>query len=251
MNPYLEHPHFWVGFHHTYLTFLRSALLRGVGPNYDVEIEEHVYLSVSEDERALIGRADVDVSMDPEPAGDAGGTAVATLAAPATVTLPKLKKRKVGYLRVVDRRDHQVVTVVELLSPSNKYAGEDRESYLTKRREFFATRVSLIELDFLRGGPRLPLKGLPACDYYVMISRPTARPKADMWPVVLRQPLPTVPVPVREGEVEGTVDLQAVLHRAFDEGGFARRIYRTPPEPQLAPADADGAAARTPAAPKG
>jgi hypothetical protein len=130
----------------------------------------------------LIGAPDVDVTFSPTSKSHPSGGGIATLPAPATVTIPRLRKRKVGYLEVVDSENQKVVTVIELLSPSNKYAGEDRESYLTKRRELFATRVNFVELDFLRGGPRLPLNDLPACDYYAMVSRPPARPKADIWP---------------------------------------------------------------------
>lgn len=198
----------------------------------------------------MIGRADADVAFESALARGARG-AGAALVAPATVTIPRLRKRKVGYLEVVDAGNKKVVTVIELLSPSNKYAGEDRESYLTKRRELFATRVNLIELDFLRGGPRLPLNGLPTCSYYAMVSRPPARPKADIWPINLRNPLPSIPVPLREGEPEAAVDLQAVLNRTYDEAGYGDRVYGTPPEPQLAPEDAEWAAAVLAAAPKG
>jgi hypothetical protein len=144
----------------------------------------------------------------------------------------------------------KVVTVIELLSPSNKYAGDDRESYLAKRRELFATVVNLVELDFLRGGPRMPLKNLPTCDYYVMVSRPDDRPEADICALTLRDKLPTLPIPLRDGESELLVDLQAVLNHTYDGGRYGKRIYRFAPEPKLAPTDAEWAAAILAAAPK-
>jgi hypothetical protein len=250
MNPYLEHPHFWADFHATYLTFLRSALMQTIGLNYYVAIEEHIYIHESDDDRKLIGMPDIDITFtaSPNEVTPSGGTA--TLPAPATVTIPKLRKRKIGYLEVVDGENQKVITVIELLSPSNKYAGEDRESYLTKRRELFATRVNLVELDFLRGGPRLPLRDLPACSYYAMVSRPLARPKADIWPIKLREVLPSIPIPLSPGEPEPLVDLQAVLNRTYDESGSGRRIYRHEPEPRLAPTDAEWAKEILAAAPK-
>ena len=246
MNPYLENSLYWVDFHHTYLTFLRSALMQTISPDYYVSIEEHVYLHESDGERHLIGMADVDVAFETAPNSKEPHAATAAVVAPATVTIPKLRKRKVGYLEVVDKGYMKVVTVIELLSPSNKYAGPDRENHRTKRRELFATQVSLVELDLLRGGPRLPLTGLPTCDYYAMVSRPPA----DIWPIKLREALPTIPIPLRKGEVELRVDLQAALNRTYDEALYGCRIYKTSPEPQLAPTDAEWATAILAAAPK-
>ena len=41
------------------------------------------------------------------------------------------------------------MTVIELLSPTNKYAGPHREQYLGKRKELLQSR-HLVELDLLR-----------------------------------------------------------------------------------------------------
>lgn len=241
MNPYFERAAVWPDFHQTYITLLRSALSERVGDDYFVGIQEHIYVHESDDTQILLGVPDVDVTFTASGKKPRAAKTTATLAPPATVSIPRLRKRKVPYLEVVDEAGQKVVTVIELLSPSNKYAGEDRESYLAKRRELFATRVNFVELDFLRGGPRMPLKDLPECDYYAMVSRPGARPKADVWPVKLRDPLPSVPIPLREGEDEAVVDLQAVLHQVYDGARYERKIYRNDPEPKLPPADAEWA----------
>jgi len=252
MNPYFERSVTWPDFHQAYLTHLRDTLEDRVGPNYFVGIGERVYLHESEDDRRLIGIPDANLTLGIETKATKGKSVKTTaiMVAPSKVTIPKLQKRKVPYLEVVDADNQKVVTVIELLSPSNKYAGNDRESYLAKRRELLATEVNLVELDFLRGGPRMPLKNLPTCDYYAMLSRPTARPEADIWPLTLRDSLPTLPMPLREGETEPSVDLQAVLNRTYDGGRYGKRIYRFAPEPQLAPTDAEWAAAILAAAPK-
>ena len=61
----------------------------------------------------------------------------------------------------------------------------------------FHARVNLVEIDLLPGGPRLPLEDLPACDYYAMVARPEDHPQAAVWPVRLRDQLPTIPIPLR------------------------------------------------------
>lgn len=234
MNPYLEHPHVWEDFHYTFIPYARSALAVEVGPAYYVMVEQRLYLHEAEEkDRALIGVADVGVSRLPPASGPAPGPATATVSAPARVRLPRLSKKRVGYLAVYDRDGRQVVTVVELLSPSNKAAGADRENFLAKRRELLSGGVNYVEIDLLRGGRRLPLTGLPPCDYYALVSRPAERPEADVWPVHLHEPLPTVPIPLRPGDREAPLNLQAVLHRVYDEAKYARSIYGDPPHPQL------------------
>ena len=125
---------------------------------------------------------------------------------------------------------------------SNKATGNDRDSFLDKRRALVTSQASYIELDFLRGGPRLPLRRPPAFDYYVMVSRSWERPNADLWPVQLRESLPAIPIPLRRGEEEPLIDLQAVLHHTFDEAGYGPRIHRLTPQPPLPPDDAAWAA---------
>jgi hypothetical protein len=93
----------------------------------------------------------------------------------------------------------------------------------------------------------MPIRTLPeGCDYYALVSRAWQRPEMGLWPVGLRDPLPVVPIPLRRGEPEPMVDLKSVLDRTYDEAGYARRIYRTPPEPPLAPADAEWAKSLVP-----
>ncbi len=251
MNPYLEHPRFWADFHNAYLTYLRAVIRVAVEPRYYVQLQEHIYLRDLEgDESRLTGIGDVSVLPRPGRRGvkaSAGGGVVA----PAQVVLPRYARESVNYLEVVDRGDETVVTVIELLSPSNKATGDDRDSFLDKRRALVTSQASYVELDFLRSGPRLPLRRLPACDYYAMVSRPWKRPNADMWPLHIRDPLPPIPIPLRRGEAEPLIDLQAVLHRTFDEAGYAPRLYLHPPTPPLAPPDdawvADVARAAAPA----
>ena len=243
MNPYLERAAVWPDFHHAYLTHFRDALSDLLGENYFVAIDERVYLHDADEDLKLIGRPDADVLVagSASPPEYANGGVTATVVAPSKVTIPKLRKRKVAYLQIVDADQRDVVTVLELISPSNKYAGDDRESYLTKRRELLGTRVNFVELDFLRGGPRMPLKDLASCDYYAMVSRPASRPQADIWPLRLRESLPTIPIPLREGEAEPVISLQALLHHTYDRGKYRKRIYDHDPEPKLAPADAEWA----------
>ena len=56
-----------------------------------------------------------------------------------------------------------------------------------------------------------------------------------LWPLGLRDPLPTIPIPLRAPDPDARLDLQAVLHRAYDAAGYEDYIYAGTPEPPLDP----------------
>ena len=103
---------------------------------------------------------------------------------------------KEAFVEIRERDTCRVVTAIELLSPTNKNPGPDRELYLSKRLRYSQSDVHLVEIDLLRGGHRMPVEGLPACDCYVQVSRVEERPSVGLWPIMLRDPLPTIPIPL-------------------------------------------------------
>lgn len=250
MNPYIEKPSVWQDFHTRFVTTAAERIGVLVFPRYYVRIDEYVFIhEFSAEERKPFGRPDVFL-FDPgsPPPVPAGGT-VAAVVAPAEVEIPAAGVDEIRhrFLEIRDQESAAVVTVLELLSPSNKASGQGREEYWNKvRRLISTTHTSLVEIDLLRGGQRLPWERLPSCDYYALVSRPADRrrdpPKADVWPVRLRDPLPGIPVPLAPGEPEVVLDLQSIIHHVYDTAGYRYSLYRSPPEPPLAPADAEWAA---------
>ncbi len=145
---------------------------------------------------------------------------------------------RLSFVEIRDRRDRQLVTVLELLSPSNKRQGPDREQYLAKRRQLLASDVHLIEIDLLRGGPRMPVEGLPDCDYCIVVSRVENRPEVGIWPIRLRARLPVIPIPLRAPDADARLDLQEALNHLYDAAGYEDYIYTGAPQPPLHPDDA-------------
>jgi hypothetical protein len=245
MNPYLEHPLAFHDFHETYIPALREALAARLRPRYSVRIDEHVYIhELSAEERRLHGRPDVGIAANP-PWGrvPSSGSGVTTLDAPVRVEHPvAIDELRECYLKIVDAKSREVVTVIEMLSPANKAKGSDREQYLAKRKRVLASSTSLVELDFLRAGPRMPDANVPACDYAITVSRWESRPAAGCWPIRLRDPFPAVPIPLKTGDADVTVDLKAILDRVYDAAGYEDEIYTNPLEPPLSPEDAAWAA---------
>lgn len=237
MNPFLENRDIWVDFHARFITQMAETLSAALRPNYLVKIEQRVYIhELPSDQWRPIGRSDVSVHRPIVSTGPAG---TSVLTSPAEIemldTLDRITSR---YLEIVDRTRREVVTVFELLSPSNKTPGPDRDQYIDKRLRIFSSDVNLVEIDLLRGGPRPPLgANPPECDYYVLVSRPANRPRMNIWPIGLREPLPAIPVPVSNGAIGAMLDLQQTLNVVYDSSTYDLEIYSQRPEPDLTPVD--------------
>src|SRR5438874_12955725 len=123
---------------------------------------------------------------------------------------PRPRPRRVPHYRLAirDMEKRRLITVIEFLSPTNK-KGEGRRQYLAKRNLILASSVNLVEIDLLRQGNRLPTKGtLPTGDYFLFVSSAKKRPTIDVWPILLEQPLPTIPIPLKKKDPLVSLDLQ-------------------------------------------
>ena len=117
-----------------------------------------------------------------------GATALAIQ--PVVHTVPVPKRFRQAFLTIRSREHRNVVTVIELLSPWNKTAGEGRSEYLVKRSNVFCTPAHLVELDLLRGGQRLATREpLAPADFYVFLCRGERLPQVEVYGWTLRQPL--------------------------------------------------------------
>jgi Protein of unknown function (DUF4058) len=246
MNPYLEQDDAWHDFHERFIPFAAELIGAQVQPNYIVKIDEHVYIHEHPQESArFLGRPDLALvpTTPREPAQAAG-----LIDAPASIRLQVfIDFERLNFIEIRDRRSRELITVVELLSPSNKRMGPDREMYLSKRRKVLASPAHFVEIDLLRGGAPMPDEDRQACDYAVMVSRAEVRPDAGFWPIRLRERLPVIPIPLRAPDPNARLDIQQVLDHIYDRGGYAYYIYDGAPEPPLRPEDAEWARGLVPA----
>jgi len=172
------------------------------------------------------GSSDIGISPSHIPAGlsdrrGPGGTATLE---PVNIPLILLDGPKEAYIEILHRPDHILVAVLELLSPANKEQ-PGRTEYLAKRRAILNQHVHLIELDLLLGGRRLPLQAsLPAGDFYYLLSRADGRPDCQVFAWRLRDPLPTLPVPLRAPDPDVMINLGDVFVTAYERGRYRRKI---------------------------
>ncbi len=139
MDPYLESPLLWPGLHTALIVYMADILQPLLRPRYLTSIEERVYLE-------NMGRDAIVCRRRPD--------TVALLEADAPVVI-RTPPRDVHetFVAVLDRQSgERIVTVIEVLSPTNKYAGPGRASYLAKQEELLRGPVHLVEIDLLRPG---------------------------------------------------------------------------------------------------
>jgi hypothetical protein len=153
------------------------------------------------------------------------------------LSLPAVDVERYSWIQIRDRRNRRIVTVLELLSPTNKTPGPDRDEYVTKRGLIFRDKIHFVEIDLRRGGRRPSPPELPPCDYYALVSRWEERPDLDMWPIRLRDRLPVIPIPLAAPDPDIRLDLQAVLDRAYDAADYGKYVYCETPEPPLSAED--------------
>jgi hypothetical protein len=172
--------------------------------------------------------------------------------AEAAVELPSPIPEEVPVVSVEirDVAQRRLVTLLEILSPVNKI-GEGAREYAERRAALLATQTHLVELDLVRRGTRIALLGeAPPAPYYVYLSRAERRPLTAVWPVSLRDRLPTIPVPLLPPDQDVALNLQLAVDECFALVGYERLIDYThpPPSPELAPEDQQWAVGRVRAA---
>ena len=222
MDPFIEDQE-WEDFHSTFNTVLREALAPSIEPRYVVRVERRVYVEHGLESEDQVRWADVSVlwSGGEAPVAVASPAAASSAVAPVECLLPGPQERRETFLVIREQQTLEIVTIIETLSPANKRASSDgREQYLEKRAEILRSRTSLVEIDLLRGGKRVPVIGAPPGDYYAVISRGDRRPKTDVFAWTIRQPLPEIPIPLKKGEPEASVDLQNVFTTVYDRARY-------------------------------
>jgi hypothetical protein len=229
MDPFLEAPPFWSDFSPSFLTEIRNRLIVDLLPKYDVRLEEYLLLEHDVEPTHRV-KPDVVIrtQWDKEPFATGIAATMVRIDTSETVeaAYPDFDPLTQRRLVVTHRTSGRVVTIMELLSPINKASGKDGiDAYERKREELLTRSSHLIELDLLRGGERLPIKGNhPSGDYFVYIGRWERRPACQVIGWSWRAPLPSISVPLLPEDGEITLDLGAAFRDAYEPAYYDRRL---------------------------
>lgn len=241
MDPWLERSGIWPDVHLNLIVSLQNELVRLVSPRYYVAIRQRKVFDIAPPELNFIRRKSPAVKRN-VPDDDNLKSKQTTPAEPIIVEVPVREKISEDYLEVVETSTHQVVTVIEILSPNNKTPGVDRKRYEAKRERIFRTGKNLVEIDLRRDGELMPFKFLQTngrtSQYRILVKRGEHWSRAYLYPFNVRDPIPIFPLPLKPGDAEPPVRLGEVLKKIYEQSGYDLRIdYRQPPEPPLSEAD--------------
>ena len=241
MDPHVESD--FGGLQVMLIAAIAQQLNRSLPPGLVARPERQVWLEEVGGERLATFVPDASVvkwKAGADSPAPAGGAAVAELVATPSIRVRPLQtERQRTWLEITDARSGgALITAVEVLSPSNKRAGEDRDAYLRKVADYRRAGVNLVEIDLLRIPRRqfwfrweqLPKRERK--DYLVAVWR-SGTGEVEAYPAGLRDRLPVVLVPLRASDVDAKLDVQAAFAWAYSAGGFETTDYAAPVAPPL------------------
>ncbi|NUQ66211.1 MAG: DUF4058 family protein [Pirellulales bacterium] len=243
MDPYLEL--FWRDVHASLIIYARDQLQTRLPGGLRARVEERVVIEPGLDaERSVYPDIRV-VERGRGPAAPEFSESGVAVAEPLVLHLPDEPATQT-FIEIIDLGSgKRVVTVIEVLSLSNKLPGEGQDLYLKKRDELKQGGVSLVEIDLLRAGKRsmpVPSQLIPdshRTPYQVCVRRGWQTATVELYRVPLRERLPMIRIPLRETDSDVPLDLQALIDQCYRNGGYDDDLdYRQPLDPPLSADDA-------------
>lgn len=243
MDPYLE-TH-WGGVHQMLIVYAHDQLQERLPAGLRARLGDRVFVeSANGDGRAIYPDIHVVEHHRGTPTSAPAETGVA-VAEPLVIHIPDEPVTQ-GFIEIIDvSSGNRVITIIEVLSPSNKVPGPGKDLYLQKQEELLQGRVSLVEIDLLRAGqwilavPRGRIPPFYRTLYQVCVRRGWRPHTAEVYRVPLRERLPIIKLPLRETDADLPLDLQASFDQCYRNGRYDQDIdYKSEPDPPLSPDDA-------------
>lgn len=242
MDPWLERH--WRDVHHSFLGYARDRLQERLPPDLRARLEERVFVE-AEGELVRVLYPDMAVAERGGPEGPWRARDGGTASSDPIILEFSSEPASEGFIEIRDGASgNRVVTIIELLSRSNKVPGEAQDQYLQKQKEAREARVNLVEIDLLRAGNRvfaIPARRIPPSHrttYQACVWR-ARRPLAfEIYRIPLPDSLPAIRIPLRDTDADVPLDLQAILDLCYRNGRYDDLDYRKDPDPPLSPSDA-------------
>jgi hypothetical protein len=240
MDPYLEQS--WGDVHNTLIAYAQAMLNERLPRDLRARTQERIVVEMPGEDHTYY--PDIRVVEDGRSGGSATAMARTDVATADPLVVHFHEPETQAFLEIIEAGpQRRVITVLEIVSPSNKYAGSGREQYLQKQHELSEAGVSLVEIDLLRAGPhvlQLPLSRYPASHrtpYKVCVHR-GGKAAAEIYRVPLREPLPAIRVPLRPDEADVPLELQTLIAQVYHHGRYDDIDYTVDPVPPLDAEDA-------------
>ncbi len=202
MDPYLENEKLWPAFQHQLVSCLYQILLPGLVDRYRARVNQRGYVSEQPLFTSIIREQHLE-----------------------------------EYIEIRQRSDDRLITLVDIVSPTNKLRSHGRTAYLETRSQARSQNASVVEIDLvLQGQPMLDYSrdGLPDWDYAITVTRSTQAERYEIYTTTLQKRLPRFKIPLAHDDRDTVLDLQATFARCFDQGNFSSLInYKDDPQHRL------------------
>ncbi len=243
IDPYIESQGYWPDFHQRFMTYCCDALNDRLSDPYEARLGEQLRLVERKEPQARTAYPDVAIlesGLGRRTSAQSESAAGVLTLEPVTIDLPveEIEEVRDLWIEIRHRPDRDLVTAIEILSPTNKL-GEGYWQYLGKRRSLIRQDVHLVELDLLVRGQRLPMQqALPAGDFFAFVSRADRRSKCDVYAWSIRRCLPNIRIPLRSPDPDVILELPAIFALTYARGRYAWALdYATPLDLPLAAGD--------------
>ena len=228
MDPYLE-AH-WLDIHTALVAASRRALNERLPKDLIARAEERVAIESEAGTSSTLGpdvRVFEGIGLPPSREGPA---AVAELAPYHLVALVEPITER--FVEIIDTNGERLVTVIEFVSPTKK-RGRGLDAFVQKREELLSGGVNVVEIDLTRTGDWRALLRPHACPpeavapYRAVIRLANDTIGAYLHPFPLREPLPNVRIPLREGERPVELPLGTLLRQEYEFGRYDSTVDYT------------------------
>lgn len=131
------------------------------------------------------------------------------------------------FVKIIDAsREESLVSIIDYVRPVRPRVG--------RRKVAASPSVSLVEIDLYAAGLAPELGATSR--YAACVMRAAAR-NAEHHFFDLRGRLPAIRIPLRAGDEDAVLDLQALVDMSYRNGYYADTDYKKPPVPPLSPDD--------------
>lgn len=232
MNPWLEDH--WHSVHARFLTYASDQILQQLPTGLAALTEEQLTVETYRNDfpQRIGPDLAIEASVYAPPASGQSSDGGLAVEQGKVVFLDSPVERS---LQIVDSSG-ELISVMELFSFTNKDDARAREAYRRTQLVYQEGGVNLVEVDLISQGPRIfrvsphhygPYEDHP---FGVCIWRAEQNAEARAIPIGWQQRLPKIPIPLRPGDPDAILDLQAALDLSYERGRYTYLIdYQTSP----------------------
>lgn len=239
MDPFIEGRGLWGDFHDHMIVGIGDAISADLPDRYVARVANRNYIDwidPVEDMKQRKGMIpDIAVHEVPTPTERIalGHVAVAERLVPPVIMETAIEVEFYEtYLDIWDvENDRQLVTSIEILSPTNKRAGTlGWHEYEWKRSRLLQGQANLVEIDLLRGGKRHAMRNpWPDAPYYIMVARKNEVGASGIWPAHSTSRLPEFPIPLLPQDSDLQVDLQPIVDAIYQRSRYSLDMHYDKP----------------------